>query len=490
MKKSAIIGLALLVILIIISGVFFFTRGDSLKKGINEYESGDYVEAIEIFNRLIPYSNYDDSEKIYFYRCKALNGLIDELEEDYDDELRDMALENKDKPAYEKAVNKIQSKLNKINSRIGSDLVIVPGQKKSSIASRGLFYNEFFAKYKGSQFLEELDFFELKKNKIHDGTRIFEHISSFYDRYPNSIYTPQIVSMIFDAIREATVVPLTLQDRVKNIIINFAVRYPSSQEVSRIYISSGDSVNLRNSPGTNSAITGKTVKDELLIQLEKSMDTMQVGDTRDYWYRVATLRGVSGWIFGKFLSPIDIQKFTIAQGEEIWSLNDNFSSWSDSNTPENWSHIMGGDASAVNFRRNESGNTIVYNSKGIAVTGLFRRCAVSKNFSVALKARFISGNPIVILSYVFDSNNSFSISLDQDKVDINGRSIPLNGTQWHIFEISSSDGRFASFSVDGELLAGRVPPASNSPLKEKGLYLLYQSAGASTACEVEFVRLR
>jgi hypothetical protein len=190
------------------------------------------------------------------------------------------------------------------------------------------------------------------------------------------------------------------------------------------------------------------------------------------------------------LSPIDIQKFTIAQGEEIWSLNDNFSSWSDSNTPENWSHIMGGDASAVNFRRNESGNTIVYNSKGIAVTGLFRRCAVSKNFSVALKARFISGNPIVILSYVFDSNNSFSISLDQDKVDINGRSIPLNGTQWHIFEISSSDGRFASFSVDGELLAGRVPPASNSPLKEKGLYLLYQTAGASTACEVEFVRLR
>lgn len=490
MKKSAIIGIIVLAAVLVISLIMLMSGKATVDTAIREYESGDYIDAIVILNKLIPAAGYDEAEKMHYYRCKSLNSLAEELESDYEDELKDASMENRDKPEFTKYKDKIEKKLAKVNSTTGGDLVFMAAPKRSLIVSRGGFYNEFTAKYRGSQFIEDLDFHELKKLIILEPTRIFDHMNRFYKKYPGSSYTPQIVTILFDSIRDGATGMEPNQEFLKSMILGYAVKYPTSQEVSRLYTSNADAVNLRNSPGINGAITGKTVKDELLIQLEKSMDTIQVGDTRDYWYRVSTLRGVRGWIFGKFMTPVDIQKIAVTENIEVWSLDDSFAAWTDSNTPENWTHVPGSDVTAVSFRKQSQGNILVFNSKGIGATGLYTRFNVSRNFRMIVRARFISGSPLFLASYSIDKGNSFSIKLDNEKIEVNGRSIPLHTTDWHNYEISSDDGKFASLSVDGQLISGRIPPAAEIGLNERGIYLLVQQGGGLSNCEVEFIKAR
>ncbi|HQO40470.1 MAG TPA: hypothetical protein PK986_08375, partial [Spirochaetota bacterium] len=97
MKKSAIIGAILLGVMLVMGVIFFITRGDTLDKAIDQYEGGDYIDAITMLNRLVKTAGYDESEKIHYYRCRAINSLAEELEEDFEDELVITALENRDK---------------------------------------------------------------------------------------------------------------------------------------------------------------------------------------------------------------------------------------------------------------------------------------------------------------------------------------------------------------------------------------------------------
>lgn len=489
-KKSAIIAAIIFLIVISITAVYFITRGDTIESAIRDYEDGDYIDAIVSLNSFIKTANYEDGEKIYYYRCKSLNTLAEELEDDYEDELKDASLENKDKPEFEKYKQKIEKKLNSINSRTGGDLEFIPAAKKSRISPKGLFYNEFASRYRGSQFIEDLDFYEIKKAVASDQTRIFDHMNRFYKKYPGSNYTPQMISIIFDAIRDGAAGMEANSDFLKTIIYNYAAKYPTSQEVSRLYISAGDSVNLRNSPGVTGAPAGKTIKDELLIQIEKSMDMMQVGDTRDYWYRVSTLRGVKGWIFGKFIKPLDVQSITTSNQMEIWTIEDYFTAWSDSNTPENWNHINGADASAVIFKKTTSGNIIVFNSKGIATTGLYSRINTSRTFKIMVRARFLSGAPVILAVYTIERGENYYIKLEGEKVDVNGRSIPIHGTDWHNYELASEDGKFATFSIDGQIVSGRIPSVTDSTFSDRGVYMLYQYAGGVSSCEVEFIKIK
>lgn len=489
-KKSAIITAIVIAVILLITILYFATRSKTVESAIRDYEDGDYVDAIVSLNSFVKTANYEDGEKIYYYRCKSLNNLAEELEEDYDDELKDASLENKDKPEFEKYKNRIEKKLSGINSKTGGDLEFIPSAKKSRIAPKGLFYNEFASRYRGSQFIEDLDFFEIKKVMASDQGRIFDHMNRFYKKYPGSNYTPQMISMIFNAIRDGASGMEANSEFLKNIIYNYAAKYPTSQEVSRLYISAGDSVNLRNSPGVSGALAGKTVKDELLIQIEKSMDMMQVGESRDYWYRVATLRGVKGWIFGKFLKPLDVQSITTSNQMEIWSVEDFFSAWSDSHTPENWNHVKDSDSTAISFKKTPAGNTVVFNSKGIATAGLYSRLNTSRNFKMLTRGRFISGAPVLLAVYSMERGEHYYIKLESEKVDINGRSIPIHGTDWHNYELASEDGKFATFSIDGQMVSGRIPAVIDSTFSERGVYILYQYAGGVSSCEVEFIKIR
>lgn len=491
MKKSAIIGSIILGILLITGIIYLATSGDTLDKAIDQYESGDYIDAIIMLNRLVKTAGYDESEKIHYYRCRSINSLAEELEDDYEDELVEAALENRDKPDYEKAHNKIAVKLSKVNSKIEGDLEFIAASKKSRIIPRGLFYNDFVSRYRGSQYIEDLDFYEIKKISAIEPARLFDYMERFYKKYPNSTYVPQIVTIIFDAMRDGAPLGTNSEEFLKNIILGYALRFPTSQEVSRIYTSAGDGVNMRNSPGLNGAMAGKTVKDEILIQLEKSMDTMQVGDTRDYWYRVSTLKGQRGWIFGKFLKPVDIQGLALANNIEAWSLEDFFAAWTDSNTPENWTHIEGADKTAVIFKKQAAGNLLVFNSKGQAATGLFTRVNTTRSFRLLIRARFASGAPVTLVAYSIEKDYVYIIRAENDRIEVNGRSIPLKTSDWHNYELSSDDGRFASLTVDGQLISGRIPAVSDQVFGNRGIYMLCQQPGSvGTVAEIEFIKIR
>lgn len=489
-KKSVIISSIVLAVILCIVTVFFITRTKTIESAIRDFEDGDYIDAIVAFNTFTKTAGYEDGEKIYYYRCKSLNSIAEELEKDYDDELTAASLENKNKPEFEKYKQKIEKKLRKINQQTGGDLEFIPAARKSRIAPKGLFYNEFVSRYKGSQFIEDLDFYEIKKAMATDPARLFDYMSRFYKKYPGSNYIPQLIAMIFNAVRDGAPGMEQNSEFLKSVIYSFAAKYPTSQEVSRLYISAGDSVNLRNSPGTAGALSGKTIQDELLIQIEKSMDMMQVGDTRDYWYRVATLRGVRGWIFGKFVKPLDVQGLVSSGAQESWALDDNFASWSDSNTPENWSHVKDADMSAVSFKKQSSGNIVVYNSRGSSHTGLFSRYNTSRIFRLFVRGKFVSGAPVVLAVYAFDRGEIYYIRLENEKVEVNGRSIPIRGADWHNYELASDDGKFASFLIDGQLVSGRIPSVKEFVFGQRGIYLLSQTQGNASSCEIESVKIR
>lgn len=489
-KKPVIISAAVAAVVVLATVIYLLTRGVTVESAIHDYEDGDYIDAIISLNHFVKTANYEQGEKIYYYRCKSLNSLAEELEEDYDDELKSASLENSDKPEFQKYKQKIEKKLQTINTKTGGDLEFIPAAKKSRIATKGLFYNEFASRYRGSQFIEDLDFYEIKKAAASDPSRLFDHMGRFYKKYPGSNYTPQIITIIFNAIRDGAPGMEANSEFIKSIIFSYAARYPTSQEVSRLFISIGDSVNMRNSPGVNGALAGKTVKDELLIQIEKSMDMIQVGDTRDYWYRVSTLRGVRGWIFGKFIKPLDVQCLVTSNIQEVWSVEDTFANWANSNTPENWNHIKDADASSVSFRKTTSGNMIIYGSKGIAHTGLYSRFNTSRMFKLFVRTRFVAGAPVTLAAYSIDRGDVYFIKLDAEKVEVNGRSIPIHGTDWHNYEISSDDGKFGSFSIDGQMVSGRIPAVNDRVFSERGVYLLYVPAGGVSSCEIELVKIK
>lgn len=107
-----------------------------------------------------------------------------------------------------------------------------------------------------------------------------------------------------------------------------------------------------------------------------------------------------------------------------------------------------------------------------------------------VRGRFISGSPLTLAAYVIDRENVFSIKIENEKIEVNGRSIPLHTTDWHNYEISSTDGKFAELAIDGQLVSGRIPPVSDGPFSERGIYLLGQQAGGLSSCEVEFIKVR
>src|SRR4030042_996668 len=96
MKKGVIIGIIItaLAALLAIAGFIIFSK-DDLEAAIDEFEDGDYKEAIIILNRLAKTADYDAGEKIYYYRCRSINGLAGQLENRFDDELAETAQEKR-----------------------------------------------------------------------------------------------------------------------------------------------------------------------------------------------------------------------------------------------------------------------------------------------------------------------------------------------------------------------------------------------------------
>lgn len=484
------VAAAAVITLAVITGVHFFSKTD-VEEAIEDFEDQNYISAIEEFNRLIPVSDYEAAEKIYYYRARSLNGLADELEDDYSDELTEASLGKESTEDFKGSKKKIEKKLNKLNRKTGGDLTLILNRPKSSIVSRGKFYDEFVAKYRGSSLIEDLDFEQLEKIvKTQSGDKTVRSLIRFYQKYPNTSYISRIVKILFASLQKGTSSKKEDNGTIFDILLSYGRRYPTSPEINMIYTCSGDNVNLRNSPGTEGGRVGSIPKDAVLIQLEKSMDTSQIGDVRDYWYRVADLTGQRGWIFGKFLTPFDVAKYKIEEAGEKWTLDEEFADWSDSNTPAEWRHIDETSKSCISFTNSGAVHIARIEAPAETECGLFTRYNSSRAFSILCRARYLGGDSTVIFAYSLGDSNSFFLTLKNEEIDICGRSIPLHTSDWHEFRLESDDGKLATLSIDGQVTSGRIEPVSASQFPMRGIYSLYSQSGKSSFAEMQYIKAR
>ncbi len=491
MRKGAIIGIIIAVaaIALTIAGFFIFSKND-IEKAIDEFEDGDYKEAILMLNRLAKTSDYDKGEKVYYYRCRAINRLAAKLEEKFNDELIDAAQEKKNTENYKDAKQDIDEYLADINKKIEGDLALVPALKKSRIVPRGKFYEEFMARYRGSGLIEDLQFEEVQNLGKTDPDRLIPAMINFYNKYPNTDYISSIVKILFDGLQSGRLKASGNEDVLWEIIIAYVKRYPTSPETNKLFSCTGENVNLRNSPGVDGKLVGKIARDEILIQLEKSMDTTQVGDVREYWYRVASLKGPKGWIFGKFLAPIDLSQYKDAATEESWTMEENFAEWSDSHTPVNWTHVPGGDSAGINFSVKGGKKIAELNSAKGSSSGLFSRFNASRAFSILSRARFTGGDSLTIFAYSPGGVAAYYVKLTADQVEVCGRTIPLRTTDWHDFLLSSDDGRYARLMIDGEAVSSKIEPVTSGNFPIRGIYCLFSPKNENSRGEIEYIKVR
>ncbi len=488
--RKIVIGI---IIVLIGTGIFFgirYFQKDDLEEAIEQFEDGDYVDAIVMLNNLMKISDYDTREKIHYYRCRSINGLARKLEKRYDDELREASLENKNSGDFEKSKRKVEEKLKEINEETGGDLAFVPGRKKSRIVPRGIFYDEFVSRFRGSSLIEDLQFEEIENIGRSNPEKQIRAIMDFYRAHPNTTYLSQIVRILFDSLKQGTINFNDSNDLLWNIIVTYVKKYPTSSEMNRLYQCTGDNVNLRNSPGLEGKLVGKIKEDVILIQLEKSMDTSQIGDTRDYWYMVANLSGLRGWIFGKFLKPVDPGDFKDQETAEVWAFEEDFSEWTGSHTPKNWIHVTGAPSEAIGFTASGDSRIAFLNAAKREQTGLFNRFSTSRAFSVEVRAQHTGGGPVTVIAYSLGNGIVFQIDVSSEKVEISGREIPATASMWHKYRLESDDGRYASLSIDGEIVAGRIKPVNNSAFNLRGIYCLYSEGASPAGAQLDYIKIR
>ncbi|MBN1533550.1 MAG: SH3 domain-containing protein [Spirochaetes bacterium] len=492
MKKIIIIASIVILQAAVIAGFLLF-RDNDVEDAIEEYEDGDYVDAITEFNRLIPLSGYEDAEKLHYYRCRAINRLAERIEHDYDDELGTLTSDRKGSPEFDRARREVTEELDRLNKRIHGDLALVIQKKRSSIVSRGLFYNEFLARYRGSALVEDLDFEAIQQLAKTDPESHIRALINFYDKYPGTGYISQIVNSILEGMQQNRVsFTPERKDVLWGIIAAYVRRYPTSPVTTKLFVSNADSVNLRNSPGLQGDRIGKLVKGEIVLQLEKSMDSSQVGDKRDYWYRITSLTGTRGWIFGKFLEPLDISSLKGGEEPETqrWALEEHFAEWSDSHTPKNWMQMAGADPSSIGFKEIAGRKTVVLDVPKGKRSGLYTRYGSSRAFTVLVKARYVAGRGVTILNYSLGGDASFYVRLMDESVDVTGRTIPLHTSDWHEYSLQSDDGKYASLSIDDEVVSGRIRPVRVPGYEARGVYTMACLENDAAKAELEYIKIR
>jgi len=477
MKKALIILTALALVGGITTAIIFWS-GTDMNDAIEQFEAGDYDDALTIIRKLFPHADYDAKERMYYYRIRSVNGLADELEKKYDDELLEAALEKKGTPDYEEAVFWLEKKLK-----------IHPARKSSRIISGGNFYNSFVSRYRGSRYIEDLDFEELKRTAKTSPGQVITASVAYYLKYPGSSYTAHLVKFIFEALEKGAKIPGETKEGLQRLLVAYGRQYSTSPEMNRLYDIKGEGINIRSSPGINAGRVGSVSAGDMAIQLAKSMDTTQVGDHRDYWYHIATLEGKKGWIFGKFLTRLDMSRFKESSSEIPWGFEDTFGSWTDSNTPEKWNHIPGGHALAISFRKEVAVNMVQLKAGPEHTAGLYNRYPATRAFTIEAEGRHLQGT-LTLFAYVTDRGTSFRIDLSGETVHVNGRSIPAHAGEWHIYRLESSDGKFATLYIDNEMVSGRIPAVKASPFTSRGIYCLVSSKGKTSQGELKKLRVR
>jgi len=471
--------IAVIIVCVAIVGVIVYKAmaPATIDDAIGYIDNGNYKKALKVLDTLAKTSDYDNAEKIYYYRIKALLGFINELNEDYADECIEIQ-KTKNKRIEAKLKNKIEA----INKKTGLDIILVT-DPQCYLFTGGKLYDEFVSMYPGSRYIESIDFdvlqFTMDKNPAS-----INPIIEFYKRYPETTYLSSLVNMLLKAVANPKIELKGHAEKLSEMLQQFCNKYNSSAEYYRLFRCKGENVNLRDSAGTFGQITGKLNKGEFVIQLERSMDSVQIGDVRDYWYRVISVNGSRGWVFGKFLERIEPISGTIAQNDENYTIDEHFNEWIDSHTPKGWQHVYSGFEAAISFTKLKDTNIVKLdaNEKG----GLYKKTGSFQNMVCKVKGRLLDGN-VILAGVVGYGGFSAVVTLMPDEVDVCGYKIPYTTTQWHEYQLRS-EGKTLSLYIDGELVARKINTKKHEALKSSGIYILVSSGKAKA--EIEYIRVK
>jgi hypothetical protein len=231
---------------------------------------------------------------------------------------------------------------------------------KCYIFTGGKLYDEFIALYPGSRYRESIDFEILQfMTGVHVNT--IDPIIEFYKRYPETTYMSSLVNILFKALAGPSITVKEHTETLSSILEKFCNIYASSASTIA-YSGVKAKMQPRDSSGTFGQITGKLAKGEIVVQLERSMDSVQIGDVRDYWYRVVSVGGSRGWVFGKYLEHLPVKQVQAVE-EEKFTIDERFATWIDSNTPEGWQHYFHGYESAISFVKSSNQNIVKVNTR-------------------------------------------------------------------------------------------------------------------------------
>lgn len=79
MNKLVILFIVLILGTGITAGIIYFNDPD-IDDAIEEFEAGDYDDALKIIKKIFPMAKYDQQERMYYYRIRSVNALADYLE--------------------------------------------------------------------------------------------------------------------------------------------------------------------------------------------------------------------------------------------------------------------------------------------------------------------------------------------------------------------------------------------------------------------------
>ena len=187
------------------------------------------------------------------------------------------------------------------------------------------------------------------------------------------------------------------------------------------------------------------------------------------------------------MKPFDISKYKIEEAAEKWTLEENFLSWSDSNTPENWRQLNEEAKNAIGFTNYGKSRLATLNSKQGERAGLFARYNASRAFTVLARARYTGGDGFTVFVYSL-GDEVFRLSLTKELVDICGRSIPMHTGDWHDYKLTSDDGKTATLIVNGEIISRRIPAIKDNAFASRGLYALYSDYAEESKGELEYIK--
>ena len=108
----------------------------------------------------------------------------------------------------------------------------------------------------------------------------------------------------------------------------------------------------------------------------------------------------------------------------------------------------------------------------------------------ALKLKLEKAHRILHMEGLAEDTSRGHITLRDEKIECNGRIIPLHTADWHEYRLESDNGQFCRLVIDGEVISGRIEPVASKEFQLRGIYALCSLPNEESKGEMEFIRIR